>query len=226
MPRIHPTAIVDPRAELADDVQIDAYAIIEGRVIIGAGSRIFSHSVLRGHTILGAKCQVGPAAYVGLDPQHLKFDGSETSLIVGDETVIREGVSLHRAFKPGEEHATRVGQRCFLMAFSHVGHDCRVGDDVVLAHGSMLGGHAIVGDRVFLGVAPGSINSCALAGWRSSRATKGSRAMCPRFPPCATIASKPTTRSAVAVRASRKPRSTLCGGRFDACTRSARCPQP
>lgn len=151
MPLIHPTAIIDSRAELAEDVRVDAYAVVEGRVIVGVGTRIRSHSIVQGHTVLGANCQIGPAAYVGLDPQHLKFDGSETSLFVGDHVVIREGASVHRAFKPGAEHATRIGNRCFLMANSHVAHDCRLGEDVVLANAVLLGGHVVVGDRVFLG---------------------------------------------------------------------------
>jgi UDP-N-acetylglucosamine acyltransferase len=151
MPLIHPTAIIDSRAQLADNVRVDPYVVIEGRVIIGAGSYIQSHSVLRGHTVLGQNCKVGPGAYVGLDPQHLKFDGSETSLIIGDNVVIRESASIHRAFKPGEEHATRVGSNCFFMGTSHVGHDCRLGNDVVLSHGVMLGGHVTVGDRAFIG---------------------------------------------------------------------------
>jgi UDP-N-acetylglucosamine acyltransferase len=151
VPQIHPTAIVDRRAELADGVRVDAYAVIEGHVVIGAGSHIRSHSVLQGHTLIGAGCTIGPAAHVGLDPQFLKFDGSETSLIIGEQCVIREGASVHRSIKMGEEHATRLGARCFLMGNSHVGHDCRVGDDVILANGSMLGGHVTVGARAFLG---------------------------------------------------------------------------
>ena len=150
MPLIHPSAIIDRRAELAEDVRIDAYAVIEGRVVIGTGSHIRSHSIVHGHTIMGAGCKIGPSAYVGLDPQHLKFDGTETSLIIGDNVVIRE-TTASTAFKPGEEHATRIGDRCFLMGASHVAHDCRLGSDVILANNVMLGGHVTIGDRVFLG---------------------------------------------------------------------------
>jgi UDP-N-acetylglucosamine acyltransferase len=162
MAQIHPTAIIDRRAQLADDVRIDAYAIVEGAVKIGAGTQIKPHSVLKGHTVIGANCQVGPGAYVGLDPQHLKFDGAETLLIIGDNVVIRESVSIHRAFKPGEEHATRIGNGCFFMATSHVGHDCRVGNDVVMANGAMLGGHVNVGDRVFIGGGTGVHQFCQI----------------------------------------------------------------
>jgi UDP-N-acetylglucosamine acyltransferase len=151
MSKIHPTAIIDPKAELADDVIVGPYVVIEGKVIVGAGSTISAHSILHGHTIVGEKCRIGPAAYVGFDPQHLSYDGSETSLMIGDETIIRETAIMHRSLKPGLENATRIGKRCFLMGASHVGHDCRVGDDVILAQGAYLGGHVEVGDRAFLG---------------------------------------------------------------------------
>lgn len=153
---IHPTAVVDARAELGADVEIGPFVVIEGRVSLGPGTAVLSHSVLKGHTVVGARCRIGPGAYVGLDPQHRGFAGQETSLVVGDDTVVREGATVHRAFKPGIEHATRVGQRCLLMAMSHVAHDCVVGDDVTLANAVLLGGHVRVGDRAFLG------GSCAV----------------------------------------------------------------
>ncbi len=150
---IHPTAIVDARVEFADRVRVGPYCVIEGRVQIGAGTVIDAHSVIRGHTQVGRNCRVGPGAYLGFDPQHLRFDpaAGETSLLIGDGVVIREGVSLHRSLKPGEQNATRVGDRCYLMANSHVGHDCRVEADVILANGVLLGGHMTVGERSFLG---------------------------------------------------------------------------
>jgi UDP-N-acetylglucosamine acyltransferase len=149
---IHPTAVVDASVQIDRDVRVGPYAIIQGRVSIAAGTVVEAHSVIRGHTVIGANCRIGPAAYVGLDPQHLKFDPTaETSLVIGEGTIIRETASVHRSMKPGIENATRVGKRCFIMAAAHVGHDCRVGDDVVLAHGIMLGGHVEVGDRAFIG---------------------------------------------------------------------------
>jgi len=151
MPSIHPTAIVSPQAELAQDVTVEAYAVIEGRVQIGPGSLVRHHSVIYGTTVLGANCRIGPAAYVGLDPQHLAYKGDETWLIVGDNLIVREGASIHRAFKQGEENATRVGSRVFLMATSHVAHDCRVEDDVIFANGVAIGGHVHIGARAFLG---------------------------------------------------------------------------
>ena len=99
MANIHPTAIVDSKTvELAGDVSIGAYSVLEGKIAIGSGTVIGPHCVMRGSTIIGNKCKIGPAAYVGLDPQHLGYDGSETWLVIGDEVIIRETASL-RHFK-------------------------------------------------------------------------------------------------------------------------------
>ena len=102
-----------------------------------------------------------PGAYVGLDPQHLKFDPrTETSLMIGDNVIIREGASVHRAFKPGAEHATRIGNGCFVMAASHIAHDCQLGNDVILANNVMLGGHVTIDDRAFIGGGTGIHQFC------------------------------------------------------------------
>jgi len=151
MPQIHPTAVVDPRAELAEGVVVGPYVIIEGHVTVGPDTRILPHCVLSGRTEIGARCKIGPAAYVGLDPQHGAYDGSETWLVVGDDVTVRENSSIHRAMRPGREHATTIGNKVFLMATSHVGHDAKVGDGATLANGTMLGGHSEVGARAFLG---------------------------------------------------------------------------
>jgi UDP-N-acetylglucosamine acyltransferase len=149
---IHPTAIVDRKAELAADVSIGPFCVIEGNVQLADGVVVHSHCVIQGTTLIGAGCQIGPGAYVGLPPQHLHFDsGIETFLILGEKNIIREGAQLHRATKPGIENATRVGDRCMLMACSHVAHDCKVGNDVLFANTVALGGFVEVGDRVFLG---------------------------------------------------------------------------
>ena len=155
MSNIHPTAIVDRRAELAGDVRVDAYAIIGPGVSIGPESVVHSHSILQGPTAIGAACQIGPAAHVGQDPQHLHFlsqpDRPQTWLVIGDRTIVREGASLHRSTKAGQENATRVGSDCLMMGGSHVAHDCRISDGVICANNVLLGGHCQVGDRVFLG---------------------------------------------------------------------------
>jgi UDP-N-acetylglucosamine acyltransferase len=148
---IHPTAIIDPHATLGPNVEIGPYTIIEGPVEIGARTLIASHCILKGPMRIGADCRIGPAAYVGGDPQHLHHDTTMQSwLVIGDHTVIRESASLHRATKPGIENATTIGHHCFLMACSHVGHDTRVGNNVVLANAVLLAGHVTIGNNVFL----------------------------------------------------------------------------
>jgi UDP-N-acetylglucosamine acyltransferase len=151
MAQIHPSAIVEKSVQLADDVTIGAYCTLRGDVEIGPGTFVDDHSQIRGHTVIGRKCRIGPGAYVGLDPQHLKYAGEKTSLIVGDEVVIRELASVHRSSHQGLDHATRVGNRCFLMGGTHVAHDCVLGDDIIMANDALLGGHVTVGARAFLG---------------------------------------------------------------------------
>jgi UDP-N-acetylglucosamine acyltransferase len=151
MTTIHPTAIVDPRAELAADVSIGAYSIIKGRVQIASGTVVQEHTHIHGNTVVGRNCRIGPAAYVGLDPQDLKYKGDETRLIIGNDVTIRETASVHRSNSPEPDHCTRVGDGCFLMAGAHVAHDCQVGALVVMANGVLLGGHVSIGDRVVLG---------------------------------------------------------------------------
>jgi UDP-N-acetylglucosamine acyltransferase len=151
MAQIHPTAIVDRRAELADDVTVGAYSIIKAGVTIGPGTEVLEGCHIHGNTTIGRKCRIGPAAFVGLPPQHTRFDGANTRAIIGDEVVIREMASIHRSINPEPGHETRVGNRCYLMAGAHVGHDCLLAEDVMVAQGSMLGGHCVVGAQVFLG---------------------------------------------------------------------------
>jgi UDP-N-acetylglucosamine acyltransferase len=151
MGQIHPTAIVDPKVELAQDVTIGAYSVVRAGVKIGAGTTVLEHCILEGNTTIGQKCKIGPAAYVGMPPQHLKFDGKGTCVVIGDEVVIREMASVHRSIKNEPGAATRVGNRNWLMAGSHVGHDCNLGDDIILANAVLLGGHCQIGNQVFIG---------------------------------------------------------------------------
>ena len=150
---IHPTAIVDPKAEIDPSVEIGPYAVIEGSVRIGAGTRILAHAFITGWTEIGQNCQIHPFAVVGNAPQDLAYDGAEAYCRIGDETVIREGVSVHRGTDPGS--ATVIGQRCFIMANAHVAHNCQLGDDVKLVNNVMLAGHVHVGSGAFFGGAAG-----------------------------------------------------------------------
>lgn len=151
---VHPTAILDARVKLADGATVGAYAVIKGDVSIGAGSTILEHCVLEGSTEIGRGCRIGPGTYVGLAPQHLRFTPDEanpTYLLIGDNVIIREGARIHRATRPGREHATRIGDNCFLMGATHVAHDCVLENDVIMADAALLGGHCHIGSRTFLG---------------------------------------------------------------------------
>lgn len=151
---IHPTAVVDPRVQLSQGVSIGAYAVVKGRVTVGPDTAIGEHSVIGGATVIGARCQIGPAAYVGSDPQHLRFvadDNDPTYLVIGDNVTIRECARLNRATTPGIDHATRVGDNCFIMGAAHVGHDCVLERGVTLADSALLGGHCHIGERAFIG---------------------------------------------------------------------------
>lgn len=145
---IHPTAIVSPRAELAPGVRVGPYAVIEDEVVVGAGCEIGAHAVVKQFTTLGARNRLFEHACLGGEPQDVKFSGERSGLVIGDDNLIREYVTLHRA--SGEGAVTRVGSRNFLMIGVHVAHNCMVGDDNIFANGVALAGHITVEDHVFL----------------------------------------------------------------------------
>ncbi|HYJ46022.1 MAG TPA: hypothetical protein VEV81_05355, partial [Pyrinomonadaceae bacterium] len=124
---IHPTAIVSPRAELASDVSVGPYVVIEDDVIIGEGCEIASHAVIKQYTTLGRGNRVFEHAVLGGLPQDVKFKGEPSRLRIGDDNLIREGATLHRASGAGAE--TLVGSRNFLMIGVHIAHNCSIGDD-------------------------------------------------------------------------------------------------
>ena len=146
---IHPTACVHPSAELGAHVNIGEFAVIEAGSRIGTSCRIGAHAIVDGYTTLGEKCRVFPGAAVGLEPQDLKFAGERTYLRIGDRTVIREFATLNVATSP--EEATVVGTDCLLMAYSHVAHNCTVGNHVIMANSANLAGHVVVEDYVTVG---------------------------------------------------------------------------
>jgi len=146
----HRTAVVDPRAELAQDVRVEAFAVIEDGVRIGAGCRIGPHAVIRRGVTLEEGTSVDAHAVIGGLPQDYKFDPRTPSMVcVGPETIIREGVTIHRSTR--ENGVTRIGRACLLMAYAHVGHDCAVGNRVVIANNVMFGGHVVAEDDIVLG---------------------------------------------------------------------------
>ena len=146
---VHPTAIVSPQARLGQDVSIGPFAVIEAGTVIGDGCEVRAHAVVKRGTRLGAGNRVHEGVVLGGEPQDLSFRGQDSGLVVGDRNVIREGATIHRSTEEGG--ATVVGSDCFLMAYAHVAHDCRLGDRVVMANNVMLAGHVEVGERAFLG---------------------------------------------------------------------------
>ncbi len=149
MTQVHPSAVVEPGAELGDDVQIGPFCLVESGVVIGAGTKLESHaSVLRG-TTMGKNNVVAPGAVIGGAPQDRKYKGEPTYLRVGDENVFREYVTVHRA--TGEGSTTVIGNRCYLMAFVHIGHNCTLWDDVTIANNVGCSGHVTIENLVTIG---------------------------------------------------------------------------
>lgn len=145
---LHPTSLVDPSAQLGAGVRVGPYAIVEAHAVLGAGCELRAHAVVKRFTRLGPDNVVHEGAVLGGEPQDLSFAGGESALEIGARNHIREGVTIHRAARPGS--ATVVGSDCFLMAYSHVAHDCRLGDRVILANNVALAGHVEIGERAFL----------------------------------------------------------------------------
>lgn len=146
---IHPTAIVDPRAEIHPSADIGPHAVIDGPVRVGANCRILWHAIVCGRTEIGENCCIHPFAVVGHAPQDRAYKGEDTACTIGNDTVIREYASIHRG--TGHGTATTIGRRCMVMASAHVGHNCRIGDDVTLVNAVLLAGHVSVGNGAFLG---------------------------------------------------------------------------
>jgi UDP-N-acetylglucosamine acyltransferase len=147
---IHPAAFVDPCARLGAGVRVGPGTLIGPQVSLGDGVEIGAHAVLEGRVTIGPRCRIGHGAIIGGEPQDLKYrPGVPTGVRVGEETVIREYVIIHRASQEG--HDTVIGARCLLMATCHVAHDCVVGDHVIMINGAALTGFVIVEDRATVG---------------------------------------------------------------------------
>jgi UDP-N-acetylglucosamine acyltransferase len=150
MPQIHPTAIVEDGARLGEDVRIGPYCHVGADVSLGDGCELISHAVVVGRTTIGPRTRIFPFASVGHQPQDLKYRGEPSTLEIGADCIIREGVTLN----PGTEGGgmkTVIGDRCAFLANSHVGHDCHLGNNVILSNNVMLAGHVTVGNYVILG---------------------------------------------------------------------------
>ncbi len=147
---IHPTAIIDSRAELDSTVEVGAYSVIRENVRIGAGTTIGPHTVIDPYVTIGEKCQIFQFASIGGLPQALKFAGEETHVKIGAGSVIREFVTINRGTGFGGG-ITEVGEKNFIMAYSHIAHDCKTGKEVILANAATLAGHITIGDYVIIG---------------------------------------------------------------------------
>jgi UDP-N-acetylglucosamine acyltransferase len=147
---IDSSAVISPRADIAAGVEIGAFTIIGPDVSIGAGTWIGPHAVIDGHTRIGADNKIFPFASIGSAPQDKKYNGEPTRLEIGDRNVFRECVTVNRG-TIHDQGVTRIGSDNLLMAYSHVAHDCRLGDQIVLANCATLGGHVEIGDWANLG---------------------------------------------------------------------------
>ncbi len=150
MSRIHPTAVIEPGAQLGEDVEIGPYAIVGANVTIGARTTVGSHSVVEGHTTIGIDNRIGHYASVGGRPQDMKYQGEPTRLVIGDRNTIREFTTIHTGTVQ-DGGVTTLGDDNWIMAYVHIGHDCHVGNHVILSSNAQMAGHVIVGDWAIVG---------------------------------------------------------------------------
>ncbi|MDH3628474.1 MAG: acyl-ACP--UDP-N-acetylglucosamine O-acyltransferase [Acidobacteriota bacterium] len=160
--KIDPLAQVDESAVLAEGVEVGPFCVVGPGVTIGAGTILTSHVSLTGPTTLGARNRVSPFASIGGPPQDLKYDGEPTKLVVGDDNDIRESVTLNRG-TVGGGGVTRLGNGNLLMAYTHIGHDCLVGDRNILANAATLAGHVEIGNDATVGAYSGIHQFCRVA---------------------------------------------------------------
>lgn len=148
--KIHPTAIIHPKASLADDVEVGPFCLIGEHVTIGKGTRLLSHVTVDGWTEIGERNELHPFASIGGPPQHLGYKGEPTKVIIGHDNIFREYVTVNRATVQGGG-VTSIGAKNFLMAYVHVAHDCRLGSHLIMANAATLAGHITIGDHAIIG---------------------------------------------------------------------------
>ncbi len=148
MAQIHPTAVVDSRAELGQDVVIGPLVVVEAGAVVGEGCRLEARAIVKSRTTLGRGNEIGEGAVLGGRAQHVHLQDPGGTLVVGDGNRIRENVTIHRGW--ASDATTTIGDHCYIMVAAHVGHDCRVGNHCILVNNSMLGGHVHVEDRAYI----------------------------------------------------------------------------
>jgi UDP-N-acetylglucosamine acyltransferase len=177
---IHSTAIVDPKAQLAANVEVGPYAIIGPDVQIGEGTVVQAHAYLSGHTVIGKACEIFPFACVGMKTQDLKYKaGDITHAEIGDNTVLREFSTVHLGTKPGE--VTRVGSRCLVMGYCHVAHGCKVGDDVIMSNLATLAGEVTIEEHAIIGGMAGIHQFCRVGAYAMVGGACKVRQDCPPY---------------------------------------------
>ncbi len=147
--QVHPSAVVDPRAELAKGVVIGAGVVIGPEVKIGPDTVVGANAVLDGRLKIGSSNKIFPGACLGLEPQDLKYKGAPTEVVIGDGNTIRECVTINRATDEGEQ--TKIGNGSLLMAYTHIGHNCDIGNSVVISNSVQVAGHVLIEDRAVIG---------------------------------------------------------------------------
>ena len=150
MTKIHATAVVDPKANLHNSVEIGPFCVVGAKVTLGENVRLINHVCVDGRTTIGKGTIVYPFASLGQPPQSLAYQGEDTELVIGENNIIREHMTMNPGTAKGTG-VTRVGDNCMFMADSHVAHDCQVGSNCVFANNAMVGGHVVVDDFVWLG---------------------------------------------------------------------------
>ena len=147
--KIHPTAVIDPKAVIGQGVEIGPYAVIGPDVVLGDGCNVGPHAVIHQYTTVGKNCRFFPGCSIGAEPQDLKFTGEKSYTIIGDNCTFRECCTVNRA--TGEGNETRIGNGILMMAYTHVAHNCIVGNNVIMSNVATLAGHIVVEDRAVIG---------------------------------------------------------------------------
>jgi len=147
---IHKTAIVSPKAEIANGVHIGPFCIIGDGVVIKKGTRILSNVVIEGDTKIGEDCTIYPFTSIGLPPQDFKYKNEQTGVRIGKNNIIREYTTIHRA-TASDDGITEIGDSNFIMAYAHIAHDCKIGNSIIITNAAMIGGHVLVEDFAYIG---------------------------------------------------------------------------
>jgi UDP-N-acetylglucosamine acyltransferase len=151
---IHPTAVIHPNARIAEGVEIGPYSVIGEHVVIGRDTKIASHVAIEGWTTIGERNHIFSFSSVGAPPQDIKYKGEQTFLVIGNDNIIREFATIHRATTK-EDRVTSIGNNNFLMSYIHVAHDCKLGNHIIMANNAAFGGHVTVEDHAVLGALVG-----------------------------------------------------------------------